>query len=84
MVLEAEEDSSVVRVKPSTKKRESIALHDRDCLIMTTKEERLLQEVEEVKVEIEELLIIATNAIRWDIACLNVQTMEKQDIEENI
>ena len=42
MVLEAEEDSQVERVKPTTNKKELATLHRRDKLIMTTKEEELL------------------------------------------
>ena len=63
MVLESKEDSQVERIKPSTSKREPIALHNKDSLIMTTKEEELLQEVEEEEVEVEELPIDAINAI---------------------
>ena len=44
MVLEAEEDSQVARVKPSTSKREPTTLHSRDNLIMTTEEEEFLWE----------------------------------------
>ena len=51
---------------------------------MTTKEEELLQEVEDEEVEVEELPIDAINAISWDIGRLNVQTMNKQDTEEHI
>ena len=57
----------MARVKPSTNKRESAALQSRGNLIMTIEEEELLQEVEEVEVEVEELLIVAINAISWDI-----------------
>ena len=39
----------MARVKPSTNKREPTTLHNRDGLIITTKEEELLQEVEEAK-----------------------------------
>ena len=51
---------------------------------MTTEEEELLQEMEEVEVEVEELPIIAINAISWDIDRLSVQTMKKQDTMEHM
>jgi len=84
MVLEVEENSLVAGVKPSTKEREPTILHNRGSLIMTTKEEKLLQEVEKVKVEVEELIIIVINAISWDIDRLSVHTMKKRDTKEYI
>ena len=72
MVLEAEEDSQVARVNPSTNKRELTTLHVKYNLIMTTEEEELLQEVEEAEVEVEELPIDAINAISWGIDHLSV------------
>ena len=84
MVLEVKEDSHVARVKPLTSKRDSVALHNRGSLIMTTEEGEVLHEVEEVKVEVEELLIVAKNAISWDIDRLSVQIMKEQDTKEHI
>ena len=84
MVLEVEEDSQVARVNPSTNKREPTTLHNRDSLIMTTGEEELLQEVEEVEVEVEELPIYDINAISWDIDSFSVQTMKKQNTMEHM
>ena len=51
---------------------------------MTTKEEELLQEVEDEEVEVEELPINVINAISWDIDQLSVQTMKRQDTMENM
>ena len=51
---------------------------------MTTKEEELLQEVEDEEVEVEELPINVINAISWDIDHLSVQTMKRQDTMENM
>ena len=62
-MLEVEEDSSVVGVRPLTSEKEIIALHNRDNLIMITEEEEILQELEEAKAEVEELPIIDINAI---------------------
>ena len=60
------------------------AKEDNHSLIMTTEEEELLQEMEEVGVEVEELPIIAINAISWDIDHLSVKTMKTQDNVEHI
>ena len=74
----------MARVNPSTNKRELAALHSRDNLIMTTEQEELLQEVEEAKVEVEELPIVVIDAINWDIDRFSVQTMKKQDTVEHM
>ena len=42
MVLEAEENNQVARVKPSTNKREPTTLPSRDNLMMTTDDEEFL------------------------------------------
>ena len=67
MVLEADEDNLVEKVKPSTNEMDSTTLHNRGSLVMTIKEEELLQEVEE-----EEPLIVSINEISCDIDHLSV------------
>ena len=84
MVLEAEEDSQVPRVNPSTRKKEPTTLHNRDILIMTIEEEEFLQKVKEEEVEVEELPINAINEISWDIDRLSAQKMKKQDTMEDM
>ena len=84
MVLEEEEDSQVASVNPSTNKREPTTLHNRDSPIMTIQEEELLEEVEQAEVEVEELPIVAINAISWDMDRLSVQTMKRQDTTEHM
>ena len=84
MVLEVEEDNPMAGLKPSTSERKLASLQKRGNLIMTKSEEILRQEAEEVKVEVEELLIVAINAISWDIDSLSVQTMKKQDTMEHM
>ena len=63
LVPEVEEDNSVTGVKPSTRDKDLESLHNKDSLSMTTKEEETLQEMEEAKVEVEELPIVAINEI---------------------
>ena len=72
MVLEEEEDNSVAGVRPSTIEKEPVALHNRDSLIMITEEEETLQGMEDEEAEVEELPIIAINAISWGIDHLSV------------
>ena len=74
----------MVGVKPSTNEKELTTLHNRSHFIMIIEEEETTQEMEEVEVEVEELLIIAINAISWGIGHLSVQIMKKADIEEQI
>ena len=79
MVLEAEEDSSVAGIKPSTNEKELTTLHNRNHFIMIIEEEETTQEMEEVEVEVEELLIIAINAISWGIGHLSVKIVKNPD-----
>lgn len=66
-MLEAKEDSSMVGVRPPTNKKGLAALHNRGCLEMTTKEEEILQGMNEVIAEVEGLPIIAINVISQGI-----------------
>ena len=84
LVLEVEEDHSVVGVKPSTSEKDLAALHNRSSLIMIIKEGETLQEMEEVEVEVEELLIIAINAISWGIGHLSVKIVKNPDTQEQM
>ena len=84
MVLGVEEDSSMVGVTPSTSEKELAALHNKENLIMITEEEDTLQEMEEVEVEVEELPIVAINAISWGTNHFSVQIMKKIDTKEHI
>ena len=52
--------------------------------MMITEEEETLQGMEEVITEVEELPIVAINAISWGIDRSSVQIMKKLDIEECI
>ena len=74
-VLKEYKDSLVAESKPSTSAREVVALHRRGSLKLTTEEEEKLQEMEEEEAKVEELPIIATNAISWGIDHLSVQIM---------
>ena len=81
---EAEEDSSVVGVIPPANKKGLATLHSRGNLIMTVEEEETLQEVEGPEVEVEELPIVAINAISFGINHLSAQIMKKLDTKEHI
>ena len=51
---------------------------------MIIEEEEILQGMEEEEAEVEELPIVAINAINWGIDRLSVQIMKKLDIKEHI
>ena len=74
----------MARIKPLTNEKELTTLHSRSCLIMITKEEETLQGMDEEEAGVEELPIIAMNAISWGIDHLSVQIMKKPDTEEHI
>ena len=84
MVLEAEEDSLVVGVRPSTNEKELAAQHIRDILIMITEEEETIQGIKEVVAEVQELPIVAISEISWGIDHSSVQIMKKLDTEEHM
>ena len=84
MELRAREDNSVVGVRAPTSKKGLEALRSRGHLEMTIEEEETLQEMEEVVAKVEELPIIAINAISWGIDHSSVQIMKKINTEENI
>ena len=71
-------------VKPSISKRELASLHSRNCLIMTTEEEETLQGMDEEEAGVEEVPIVAMNAISWGIDHLSVQIMKKLNTEEHV
>ena len=66
-------------IKPSTNEKELTTLPNRSRLIMIIEEEETTQEMEEVEVEVEELLIIAINAISWGIGHLSVKIVKNPD-----
>ena len=83
-MLEAKEDSLVVGVRPLTNDKDLAALHSSSCLIMIAAEEEIIYEMEEVITEVEDLPIIAINAINWAIDHSSVQITKKLKTEENI
>lgn len=83
MVLEAEVSSMVGERLPPHKKGR-VVRHNKDHQKMMVEGEEPPYEMAKVAAEVEELPIIAINAISWDIDHSSIQIMKKPNTEAHI